>query len=261
MVRVACLVLAIFSWVPQLWGQTLIGGELQPNSLVSVNPNTATTQEQVSLNFLPQGLAYDPQTDSLYAISAASSRVYLIDQNTGESSVIADLPYQNANGLAFDTTRGLLFGSDNITNALFTIDPKTSTLTEIGIIAGGELVEGLAFDPKTETLYGLADLQNELIAIDRDTAVATTVLSGMPSCNWRGLAFDQTHDVLYASVSVSGSLYRIEGLAETPSLVEIGHLSPGKAIQGLAFIVPEPSMFMLLSISVISLVAYNWRRR
>jgi hypothetical protein len=231
---VACLAIA----AGPAAAQPLIGGNL-PGSLVSMDIETAQTTHLASLAVVPQGLAWDPAAGALYAISAGARTISRIDITTGQATLVVTHPYTNSNALAWDATRGLLFAADNNANVLFTVDPATRAVSEVGVLVGAAGVEGLAFDAASETLYGVSDETDSLITIDRDTAAATVILSDMPAVNWRGLEHAPSLDALFLSVSLSGSLWRVDDPGGTPVLTEIGRIAPASAVQGLAWIEEE----------------------
>ncbi|MFG0284680.1 MAG: GC-type dockerin domain-anchored protein [Phycisphaerales bacterium JB039] len=220
--------------------QPLIGGNLLPTpSLVSVDLADASTMQLVALGDNPQGLAYDEASGELYSISAGSDSVSRIDMTTGVMTLIAPFPYENANALAYHSGRKLLYAADINSNTLFTIDPVTRDVSEIGVISGAQDIEGLAYDAGRDILYGAADRADEIVIIDPDTAAATSIGLRRPAVNWRGLTYSPSLGALFASVSVSGSPYRIDDPAGSPSLTEIGRIAPAGAVQGLAWVEEE----------------------
>ena len=217
--------------------QPLVGGNLLPTpSLVSVDLTDASTMQLVALGDNPQGLAYDHASGELYSISAGSDSISRIDMSTGALTLITRFSYENSNALAYHSGRKLLYAADINSNTLFTVDPVTRAVNEIGVISGAQDIEGLAYDAGRGILYGAADRSDEIVVIDPDTAEATSIGLSMPSVNWRGLTYSSSLDALFASVSVSGSLYRIDDPSGSPKLTEIGRIAPAGAVQGLAWV-------------------------
>jgi hypothetical protein len=211
------------------------------NTLVKINPSNGSFQPVGPFNFNVQGLAYAPDLDQLFGLSAETHRVYRINRTNAQTTPIGTGPHSfgNANGLAYDTLRHRLVASANGDggpgNRLFAIDPVTGAYTSLATITGAANVEGLAYDPATDTLFGLADTEDRILSIDPQTGAATT-RAQLPSLNWRGLEYDAARQVFYATVSSSGDFYEI-ALTPTPAVRFIGFTSPGT--QGLA-LVPEP---------------------
>lgn len=217
------------------------------NTLVKIDPATGSFQTVGAFGVSIQGLAYAPDLDQLYGLSAQTQRVYQIDRSSAAMTPVGlgPHPYGNANGLAYDSRRGRLIASSNAeagsNNQLFAIDPMTGAYPALAAISGANDVEGLGYDPAGDTLFGLADVENRIVSIDPLTGSATTLVQ-LPARNWRGLEYDPFRQVFYASVSAGGDFYEI-ALSPIPTVRLIGFTSPGT--QGLA-LVPEPASFALL---------------
>ena len=67
-----------------------------------------------------------------------------------------------------------LYGVDNSTDQLITINTTTGAATVVGSL-GFSIVRGLAFDPNTSTLYGVDALADQLITINTTTGAGTAV--------------------------------------------------------------------------------------
>lgn len=248
---------------PAVAAQELFGSDtnFDTNTLVRIDPFTASYQAVGPFNFNVQGLAYAPDLDQLFGLSAQTRRIYRIDRSTAATTALGTAPHTfgNANGLAFDSRRQRLIASSNAdggtVNRMFAIDPSTGQYTPLPDITGVNNVEGLGYDPATDTLYGVADVENVLVSIDMTTGAATTVAQ-LPALNWRGLDYDPSRRVFYASVSAGGDLYEIS-LAPTPSVRFIGFTSRGT--QGLA-VVPEPAVGGCMACAML-LLARPVRRR
>lgn len=242
-----CLVLA----VPLHAGQ-LLGSDVWSSALLDIDRNTAQWSLIGNMGQVIGGMAYDPNHDVLYGISASTDNIYRIDYQTGQATRIGApgaLGYDNANGLAYDPRNDLLYGTDNNTNTLFTVDVKSGVGTPVAPIGGGFTeIEGLGFDAAGDKLYGLTQLQRRIVEIDPRTGAAVAVSDVLPSLVWRGLDYDAERHLLYASaVRVFGNapLYSFDPVSKQLSFV--GDMVGIEAVQGLAY-VPEPSGAALLMI-------------
>jgi uncharacterized protein YjiK len=215
-----------------------------PDKLVTIDPSTASYQIIGNFDYDIQGLAYAPDMDILWGLSAQTKNIYSIDRNTGAITSINPIPHSfgNANGLAYDLRNQRLIASSN-DGILFAIDPISGDYSYISNLQQAGNIEGLGYDYTTDTLFGIADLENQIVSIDLNSGICTPIID-LPSLNWRGLEFDPFKRVLYASVSLGGNFYEINPFGE-PSFQFIGYTSIGT--QGLA-IIPESYTLSLLTL-------------
>ncbi|MEL6427628.1 MAG: hypothetical protein AAFP22_12960 [Planctomycetota bacterium] len=90
--------------------------------LVEIDPATATSSVIGNSTLgSPSGLAYDPGSDTLFAVTSSGGGLYTIDRQTGVGTRLGDLPDFGNEGLAFNeatnelivtTTGGMLFVLD-----------------------------------------------------------------------------------------------------------------------------------------------------
>lgn len=87
----------------------------------------------------PEGMAYDPTTDTLFASSSANGPIHRIDRATGETSIwdTDDAACPNSHGLAVDVERALLWVAGQ--GAAFV---KALDLTDGSMVACVELAPG-----------------------------------------------------------------------------------------------------------------------
>lgn len=216
--------------------QPLLGGSLLPNQIVDINTATGSSTPILNVAQQPQGLAYDADGDRLFGIDAGSDTIYEINKSNGSTTLVASLPSDNANGLAWNPNLGLIYASDNNDNILYSADPATGAVTAIGVMTGASEVEGLAYDPNTDTLYGLSALTGWIVTLDHNgNGAATNRLELPPATLWRGLAIDAAHNILYATTVNQGTLYRVD--LNSDITTNVGPTTQ-RFIQGLAF-VPE----------------------
>ena len=120
------------------------------------------------------GLAFDPNTSTLYGVDVQSDQLITIDVVTGAGTAVGSLGFGGVQGLAYDAVAGVLYGTDVMTNQLITIDPLTGAGTSVGPL-GFDAVRGLAFDPAAGILYGSEVSLNELLTIDTSTGEGTSI--------------------------------------------------------------------------------------
>jgi hypothetical protein len=197
--------------------------------LMTVNPMTgaATTINPSGLDFLPKGLAHDPNLDVLYGAgfdpaTFARKNLYQVNRATGESTLLGPVTGTSFSlqGLAFDAANDVLFGLDEI------------------LPAGARIVE-----------------------INPTTLVATPITANInPSrTGWSGLAFDPFTQALF--VNDDRELYRVD--PTTGGVVSVGlTLAPGPETYGaLTVLVPEPTALGLAAVCFSVLPTILRRRR
>jgi DNA-binding beta-propeller fold protein YncE len=118
-----------------------------------------------------QGLAFDPNTNTLYGTDSGKDQLVIIDTATGGGTAVGPLSDDFVPGLAFDPNTDTLYGV-NGTGKLITMDTATGSSTVIGPTLAGN-IQGLAFDPNTNTLYGSSVTLGNLVTLDTTTGAAT----------------------------------------------------------------------------------------
>ncbi|MDC3378881.1 hypothetical protein OAX78_01180 [Planctomycetota bacterium] len=152
----------------------------------------------------PTGLAFDPNTNTLYGTTDLQDALFTIDPATGVSRLVGVDPTAEPDGLAFDPNTNTLYMSDG-NNRLWTYDKSNGALTQVGLVGFGS-VNGLAFDPNTDTLYGSDVGSDQLITIDTTTGAGTPVGPTHGFNRVDGLAFDPSTNTLYGCDQSSDQL-------------------------------------------------------
>lgn len=173
-------------------------------------------------------------------------------------------------GLAFDSMRNVLWGSDQFAGNIYEISPETGTLElrfniPRGPIIGG--IAGLAYDHVSDRLYAVDDSVAEgtqlyVVDIEADSFMPaganTEVIRLADGTTFRdidGLTYDTDKKVLWGIVDSDSNgfvqqLIQIDPI--TKIAITVGEPStefrPNRGVdsQGLAFITPEPSVATLL---------------
>ncbi|RNC82369.1 MAG: hypothetical protein ED559_11485 [Phycisphaera sp.] len=239
----------------------MIGSDAFSTAIGSIDTRDATWSTIGNAGPVINGMAYNPNDDVFYGISAGSSNVYTIDADTGRASVIGrggGIAYGNANGLAYDPIRNILFGSDNNTHELFTINTTTGESARVaGFNNRFTEIEGLAFDSDNDTLYGLAPLQRAIVSIDPRTA-DTQFVASIPDGVWRGLTWNSdTGSLFLSAVNIFNDADIFEYSISNDSLSFVGNTRGIEAVQGLAYkSIPAPA-----SVAVLGFAALGSNRR
>ena len=203
------------------------------NTLYTVNTNTAV------LTFVGpgncDGLALSDDPSNFLFCSNSDHELFRIAIDGSGLTFVAPIGGNAARGLAFNTSTGILYGTDD--TDFGTINTTTGAFTPLA--SSPEETEALAADPNNNLIYGLArDDDRSLmvydIAADLWSIVGPTDVEDAAQA---GLAFDPTSNVLYAAEKEdSRGLYRIN--PSNGATVFIGSTGIGDAL-GLTF-VPRP---------------------
>ncbi len=175
--------------------------------LVTIDPATGVGSVVGSLGIGPvNGLAYAPNTSTLFGYVSVSDQLVSIDSATGAATVIGVVGTARGGlqGLSFDRQSGTLVGPDDDSGQLYRIDPATGIGTAVGLLTGA--TEGLrAVAPAPAVFAGLFaaahshDTDPSIFTIDTATGASTLQLPvGMKPVS--GLAFDPETNRLYGAV-------------------------------------------------------------
>jgi len=133
-----------------------------------------------------------------------------------------------------------LFGIDDTTNSLITIDRTTGAISVIGStgVAGGDFGD-LTYDSNHGVLYWAAGRGNDnLYTIDMSTGAATLVgTHGVDDLF--GLAYDTQNNTLYGDSS-NGNFYSIDSTTGTATLIGANSVYPG----GLTYVSSTNTLYL-----------------
>jgi uncharacterized protein YjiK len=121
-----------------------------------------------------EGLAFDPNTRTLYGSDTLRDKLLRIDRLSGRVTPVGLLGFGEVAGLAFNPATNTLYGVDNATDRLIRINTTTGAGTAIGALGSGN-VEGLEFDTVSGILYGSDTVTLKLLRINVTTGLATAV--------------------------------------------------------------------------------------
>lgn len=215
------------------------------NVLLSIDPLTGNATEigDITGYDTVSALAYDPNTDTLYAVNSGlnvqdpdGDVLLAIDPNTATPTEIGQLGTSLVNGLAFDPNSNTLYGVEAVNDQLLTIDTTNGSTAAVGA-TGFQVVTGLTFDPADATLYGVDNSADELLTLDAISGIGSTIgplnLDGL-----RGVTFDLADPTrLFGVDNITDTLVAID--KATGNAVSIGPLGFDN-VTALAA-VPEPT--------------------
>lgn len=126
---------------------------------------------------------------------------------------------------------GTLYGVNDDTDSLYSIDTDTLVFSEIGSLGVTFNYGGLAYDHNNDILYMIGGRNNNnLYSVNRSTGLATLIGShGLTDLF--GLAYDSANNVLYASSDDNSRLYTLD--TGTGAATQVGYM--GEEMCGLAY--------------------------
>jgi hypothetical protein len=165
----------------QLYGVVGRGNPSKPGKLLNIDTGTGAGSLVGNLGFNSAGgLAYDPNTDTLYGVTFTSTvELATINTATGQATVVGPLDLgtdQAVFGLAFDPDTNTLYGKVLGPAQLITIDPATGAATAVGALGFGD-VAALAVVP-LPPCGSPSD-----ITVSNDTGMCGATVTFMPPAN------------------------------------------------------------------------------
>jgi len=163
----------------------------------------------------------DDDFTKLYVFDTANNQLLWLDvtRQYASSNVVgvAAVPTDAVTGIKQDPTTGTVYLStaDGQSSGLWTIDPATAAVRQIGNSTDAPGIIDIAFDAQGN-LYGVDIVNDALVAIDKSTGAAQPIGSiGFDANCAAGLAFDFATDTLYftsltSCVVGSEALYSID---------------------------------------------------
>ncbi|UCD13408.1 MAG: hypothetical protein JSW60_07585 [Thermoplasmatales archaeon] len=161
------------------------------------------------------GLAYDPTTNIMYGCS--STDLYKVNMTTGASSWVGNFGITGGImiAIAFDGS-GNLYGTELITDSLYSIDPTNGVATPIGTGLGINInyAQDMAFDLDTGILYlsayTIAPIkEGALYTCNTDTGVATKVETFQGAAEITGFAIPYCGVLQIVPSSIKGGILKI----------------------------------------------------
>jgi len=201
--------------------------QLDSGNLKTVEPLTGveeivgpTTGQGWSLDFSPEGTLY-----GLQDLSPNGSRLWQYNLETGEATVVRDVPWLYGGTLAISADGifyGMGFGGAG-SGFLATFEPGTNDdpiVVGTFNLPGGGIFGGMDFDANG-TLYGLSQAADALYTIDPGTAATTVVGSLGLDVRGNDLSFTCDADNGLLATAIVDSLNPATGQPYGPSLLQI----------------------------------------
>jgi hypothetical protein len=138
-------------------------------------------------------LSEDPST-FLYCVND-DSFLYTVPTFGNGRTMVVSISSNADRGLAYNTSTGILYGSDN--TGFGSINTTTGVVTFLATPPGSD-TEALAADPNNNLIYGLDNDENLVVYDVNSDSWITVGLTGLSNGNDAGLAFDPIDNILYA---------------------------------------------------------------
>ncbi len=201
-------------------------------------PGTWNVVGSVS-QFHPAGDFLNGDFSTLYALDYNSNEFVSIDTATAVRTVIASAPplsgemWSGMSG-AVDGTLYAASANCGSRSTLYTINPATGAVTEIGEITGAPCIIDIAINADGD-MYGVDIVNDSLIQIDPATGAGTVVGSLGVNANYaQGMDFEELTGILYwAAYTTQGELRIID--TSTGASTSVGSFSGGAEVDALAF--------------------------
>jgi len=231
------------------------------NSLYTVNTNTGAVTFVGEGNC--DGLALSNNPSNFLFCSNSDQELFRIATDGAGLTFVADIGGNAARGLAFNTSNGMLYGTDD--QDFGTINTTTGAFSPLASLP--EESEALAADPNNNLIYALErDDNGDLMVYDIGAnswgiVGPTTVADGIQA----GLAFDPTANIVFAA-DRDGGIYQID--PSNGATVFIGDTGLPRNPVGLAFVpdvvseVPTLSEWGLIAMAgILGIVGFMVMRR
>jgi len=171
--------------------------------------------DPMETNLTFNGLAYDHITEVMYGCS--NNALYEVNMDTGASSFVGNFGISECImiAIAFDGS-GNLYGTELVTDSLYSINPITGAATQIGSGLGINLnyAQDMAFDIDTDTLYLSAYTiapvkEGALYTCNTVTGIATKVGKFQGAAEITGFAIPYSGIPKIISSSIQGGKLKI----------------------------------------------------
>jgi hypothetical protein len=233
---------ALVSLTGQVSAGYLYGGD---STLFRIDPATGASVVISSVAGAPYrlGLAYNPNTATMYGIGEFDGTLSTIDLTTGAGTFVGNNAF-SMTGLTFSGDFSTLYALNGNGGSLLAVDPTNGSASMIG--ATNPALLDLTTD-SAGNVYGGGF--NGIYTVDTATGLTTSIGGTL---SWTAVAFDD-NDILYGIEINSDALYTIDVATGAATLVGG---SIGFDVRGMAFVgdsntqVPEPGSFALIALGM-----------
>lgn len=191
----------------------------------SIGPGTGTSSIEAIAYNSASGVVYAANANRLGTLNTSSGQFQPLPQTFGTGSgSVGNVNFSDIDGLTYDSTLGILYGSHarGGNDLLIQINMATGAhvpnafgpnvdYVEIQSIAGGTIIDDIAVDPTTGTMYATSNSggsTDRLIRVDKFTG-ATTSVAFITVPDIEGLGTDPTGQ-LWGTSGTQGILYEID---------------------------------------------------
>jgi hypothetical protein len=144
--------------------------------------------------------------------------------------------------LAGHASAAVLYGIDDSTNSLVTINQTNGAVSVVGStgVATGNYGD-LTYDSNDNVLYWAAGRGNDNLYSLNQTTGAATLIGNTGITDLFGLAYDTTNNVLYGESADSGNFYSIDAHTGDATLIGATLIS---GVGGLAYVAATDTLYM-----------------
>ena len=197
------------------------------NSLVIFDPTTLEAEARIPVGNNPDGMIYEPSTNTLWAFNGGSKSATVID--VGSRKILATLAMPGKPEFPATDGTGTIFVNIEDNNSVARIDAKKRTITAVWKLAGCESPSGLAIDSNGHRLFSVCDGKKMAVTDARNgRSLGNASIGEGPDA----AAYDPAHDVAFAS-NEDGTLTVID--ASKSSYPAIQTLPTMKGARTMAF--------------------------
>jgi hypothetical protein len=192
-------------------------------TIVDEGPRVVSSLDTAALGIPdPAGLAYNPNTGTLFLSDSEVDEepfqtpldLYAFTIGGGLDVSYALGFTTEATGLAYDSTNGVLFISDDDEFLVYAVDPNnpTNVLWQFDTIPiGGDDPEDLAFDPTTGHLFIVNGESRTIVETDTmGSQVFRTITLPAEIADPEALVYDPHNDVFYVGGGFSANVWKVD---------------------------------------------------
>jgi len=198
------------------------------NAVVVFDRATLATAATIPAGTNPDGIVFEPATQTVWAFNGRSKDATVIDAATRK--VVATIPLPGKPEFPAVDGKGTVFANIEDKNELVRLDAKTNKLTAEWPLAGCDGPSGLAFDVAGGRLFSVCD-GKKMAVTDAQTgkSLATpTIGDGPDAAGW-----DAAHKLAFSSNGGSGTLSVIDTAA--PGYPAIEELPTQRGARTMAY--------------------------
>jgi DNA-binding beta-propeller fold protein YncE len=198
------------------------------NSVVVFDPTNFGTTGKIPAGTNPDGMAYEPTTNTLWAFNGTSKNATVID--AAQRKVIGTLALPGKPEFPAVDGNGTIFVNIEDKNAIVRLDAKSQKMTATWPLAGCESPSGLAFDKAGSRLFSVCD-GKKMAVTDSKTgkSLATPTVGEGPDA----AGYDAKSKLAFSSNGEDGTLTVID--TSKPGYPAVQTLPTMKGARTMAF--------------------------